>query len=84
MNVRPDTCIRSFLAAVVGTAALLSTAVEAQSYPSKPIEFIVHTSPEQAELKELAKGCITKLHSITISALRRHNGSCSIRNVRVA
>jgi putative tricarboxylic transport membrane protein len=30
--------------AVAGAAALASTAVRAQSYPSKPIEFVVHTS----------------------------------------
>jgi putative tricarboxylic transport membrane protein len=45
MNIGPCTHIRSFVAAVVGTAALLATAAQAQPYPSKPIEFIVHTSP---------------------------------------
>ncbi|MGZ5174992.1 MAG: hypothetical protein ACXWIS_12430, partial [Burkholderiales bacterium] len=45
MNTRLATCTRSFLVGVIGAAALLSTAVEAQPYPSKPIEFIVHTAP---------------------------------------
>jgi len=38
-------CIRPLLLGVVGAAALLPTAVQAQGYPSKPIEFIVHTAP---------------------------------------
>ena len=37
--------VRSFLAAVIGTAATLAGAVQAQPYPSKVIEFNVHTSP---------------------------------------
>ncbi len=45
MNTGLGACIRSFLVAAIGAAALLSTAVEAQPYPSKPIEFVVHTSP---------------------------------------
>src|SRR5687767_5100151 len=45
MNTHPGKWIRSFLPAVLGTTALLSTAVQAQTYPSKPIEFVVHTAP---------------------------------------
>jgi putative tricarboxylic transport membrane protein len=45
MNTGPGKCIRSFLGVVLGAGALLSTAVEAQTYPSKPIEFVVHTAP---------------------------------------
>ena len=45
MNTALRTCIRSFLAAAMGAAALPSTTVLAQPYPSKPIEFIVHTAP---------------------------------------
>lgn len=36
---------RSFLLAVIGAAAALTGAVQAQPFPSKPIEFNVHTSP---------------------------------------
>ena len=45
MNTVPGTCIRSFLLGLVGAAALLCTEARAQTYPSKPIEFIVHTAP---------------------------------------
>jgi putative tricarboxylic transport membrane protein len=37
--------VRSLLVAVIGTAAALAGAVQAQPFPSKPIEFNVHTSP---------------------------------------
>ena len=37
--------VRSFLVAVIGTGAALVGAVQAQPFPSKPIEFNVHTSP---------------------------------------
>ena len=37
--------IRSFLLTVIGTAVALAGAAQAQPYPSKPIEFNVHTSP---------------------------------------
>lgn len=37
--------VRSFLVAVIGSAAALTGAVQAQPFPSKPIEFNVHTSP---------------------------------------
>src|SRR4029078_5639190 len=43
MNTR--TYIRSSLVALAGTAALHAAAAQAQAYPSKPIEFIVHTAP---------------------------------------
>jgi putative tricarboxylic transport membrane protein len=36
---------RSFLVAVIGTAVALPGAIQAQPFPSKPIEFNVHTSP---------------------------------------
>jgi putative tricarboxylic transport membrane protein len=37
--------VRSFVAAVIGVAAALTGAAQAQPYPSRPIEFNVHTSP---------------------------------------
>jgi putative tricarboxylic transport membrane protein len=37
--------VGSFLVAVIGAAAVLTGAVQAQPFPSKPIEFNVHTSP---------------------------------------
>ena len=43
--MRTSIRIRSFVVAAIGTAATLTGAVQAQPYPSKPIEFIVHTSP---------------------------------------
>ena len=45
MRTRIGIRIRSIIIAVVGTAAALTGAVEAQPFPSKPIEFNVHTSP---------------------------------------
>jgi putative tricarboxylic transport membrane protein len=45
MNTGPGRCIRAFVVVLASAAALISTAVEAQTYPSKPIEFIVHTAP---------------------------------------
>jgi len=45
MNTRSSSRIRTFLVAAVGTAAALADAVQAQPFPSKPIEFNVHTSP---------------------------------------
>lgn len=46
-NMRVDIGIRvrSFIIAVIGTAAALTGTVQAQPFPSKPIEFNVHTSP---------------------------------------
>ena len=43
MNTR--TYLRSSLMAAFTAAALLAPAAQAQSYPSKPIEFVVHTAP---------------------------------------
>ena len=37
--------ILSLAVAVIGAVAALTGAVRAQSYPSKPVEFVVHTSP---------------------------------------
>ena len=37
--------VLSFLVAVISTAAALTGAVQAQPFPSKPIEFTVHTGP---------------------------------------
>jgi putative tricarboxylic transport membrane protein len=37
--------VLSFVVAVIGAAAALTGAAQAQSYPSKPFEFVVHTSP---------------------------------------
>jgi putative tricarboxylic transport membrane protein len=37
--------VRLFLVAVIGIAAALTGAAQAQPFPSKPIEFNVHTSP---------------------------------------
>lgn len=45
MNTALCTCVRSLVVSAMGASALLSTAVLAQSYPSKPIEFVVHTAP---------------------------------------
>jgi putative tricarboxylic transport membrane protein len=45
MKTGPGTCIRSLLIASTAVSALFAGAVEAQSYPSKPIEFVVHTAP---------------------------------------
>ena len=45
MNTGIRTCIWSSMAAVAGAATLFSAAVQAQPYPSKPIEFVVHTAP---------------------------------------
>ena len=39
------TCIRSFLAAVLGAALAHTVAAQAQPFPSRPIEFNVHTTP---------------------------------------
>jgi len=45
MSTRVGIRVRSFLLAVIGTAVALAGAVQAQPYPSKVIEFNVHTSP---------------------------------------
>jgi putative tricarboxylic transport membrane protein len=45
IRVKTGIGIRSFVAAVIGAAAALTGAVQAQPYPSKTIEFNVHTSP---------------------------------------
>jgi len=45
MNTRSSSRIRSFLVAAIGAAVALAGAVQAQPFPSKPIEFNVHTSP---------------------------------------
>lgn len=44
MSTRVGIRVRSILVAVIGTAAALTGAVQAQPFPSKPIEFNVHTS----------------------------------------
>ena len=43
--MRTSIRIVSFVVAVIGAVAALTGAVQAQSYPSKPVEFVVHTSP---------------------------------------
>jgi len=43
--MRTNIRVLSFVVAVIGAAAALTGTVQAQSYPSKPVEFIVHTSP---------------------------------------
>ncbi len=43
--MRTGVGIRVFLVAAIGAAAALTGSVLAQTYPSKPIEFNVHTSP---------------------------------------
>ena len=45
MNTRSSSRIRSFLVAAISAAVALAGAVQAQPFPSKPIEFNVHTSP---------------------------------------
>jgi putative tricarboxylic transport membrane protein len=45
MSIAPGSRVRSLLTSLLGAAALFATGVEAQSFPSKPIEFNVHTSP---------------------------------------
>jgi putative tricarboxylic transport membrane protein len=45
MNAAFRNLIRSLPAVVVAAAAALASAVQAQPYPSRPIEFNVHTSP---------------------------------------
>ena len=45
MNAGSSSRIRSFLVAAIGAAVALAGAVQAQPFPSKPIEFNVHTSP---------------------------------------
>jgi len=45
MKARVGIRVRSFLLAIIGTAVALAGAVQAQPYPSKPIEFNVHTAP---------------------------------------
>lgn len=45
MKIQSTTYTRACVAGVLGVAALIAGAAHAQSYPSKPIEFVVHTSP---------------------------------------
>ncbi len=42
---------------------------------------LVFTTPEHAELKAIAAGCITKHTTILVS--RRHSGNCSARNLHL-
>jgi putative tricarboxylic transport membrane protein len=45
MKTRNRTCFRSFLLAAVVASAFPGAAPQAQPYPSRPIEFNVHTAP---------------------------------------
>ena len=45
MDTRSSSRIRTFLVAAIGAAVALAGAVQAQPFPSKVIEFNVHTSP---------------------------------------
>jgi putative tricarboxylic transport membrane protein len=45
MRIDNGTCFRTFLLSAVGATVFLAGALQAQPFPSRPIEFNVHTSP---------------------------------------